>query len=310
MSSAFEIIVPNHKHPVQAERFFGRRIPPGHHDLAESAPQFEMNADLARAVNVALSVGQPLLLTGEPGTGKTQLAYFLAWTFGAADKKPYVLPVKSTTTSRDLLYSFDTVAYFRTQAEDVHDKEKQFLVKGPLWRAFEDLDKCIPAVVLIDEIDKAPRDFPNDLLFELDQFEFRVPELNKIVKRQNKETPPPFVVITSNNERRLPDPFLRRTIFHHIEFQEDIVRKAVHNRKKELPNLTDDLIEKAIRHLMKLRENKRVRKPPATAEFLAWMRVLDTAQVDPKELDPAVPLHQLPFLVTLIKDREDWKALR
>lgn len=315
MTAPFDIIQegkfsPPAEKSTQHAAFFGRTLPRVFTNLEESAPYFEVDKGLAAAANVALCLGQPLLLTGEPGTGKTQFAYYLAWRFGAKGYKPYVLPVKSTTTSRDLLYSFDTVAYFRTKAEDVTDKEKQFFTRGPLWEAFEDINQGLPAVVLIDEIDKAPRDFPNDLLFELDQYSFSIPELKKTVSRTDPNKPPPMVVITSNSERRLPEPFLRRVIFHHIEFDLAIVRKAVEGRRKAFTHINDDTIDRVLVHLENIRKNNRIKKLPATAELLSWLRALDAAKTPNDKIATTVQPGNLPFLTTLLKDTDDLAALK
>ena len=168
------------------------------------------------------------------------------------------------------------MAYFHA----AHDPERagkaidraEFIDKGPLWRALES-DR---AVVLVDEIDKAPRDFPNDLLHVLDQHEFDVPELHVQVARK-RGAPPPFLVITSNSERRLPEPFLRRCVFHHIEFTEEIVRRAVEARVGDFPRLREGARRLAIERFLELRA-KPLRKKPATAELLVWLTILSAGR--------------------------------
>ncbi|MEM9488581.1 MAG: MoxR family ATPase [Myxococcota bacterium] len=276
------------------------------------ASRFQPSADLVAAINIAIAVQAPLLLTGEPGTGKTQVAHYLAWYFDIEDSL-FTLDVRSTTTVSDLLYRFDTVAYFhaaqdRERAGQTLDRSA-FIDKGPLWLAFENEG---PAVVLIDEIDKATRDFPNDLLNVLDQHEFQVPDLphvdNQIpVVKLPEGKAPPIVVITSNSERRLPEPFLRRCIFHHIEFTRDVLRKAIEAHMGAFPNLDPELIELAVERFMEIRRRP-LRKKPATAEFLVWLSVLSAlGGITVKHLRE--PLGSLPGLATLVKDRDDLNKL-
>jgi MoxR-like ATPase len=288
-----------HRH----ELLTGRKIPPAFGNHVVGAPSFRPDLALVSAVNSALAVGAPLLLTGEPGTGKTQVAYYLAWYF---DVELHSLDVRSTTTARDLLYEFDSVAYFHAARDPAFEGKKirktRFVKKGPLWRA---LEAPRSAVVLIDEIDKAPRDFPNDLLGALDQFTFKVPEAKRTIRRK-PETPPPVVVITSNSERRLPEPFLRRCIFHHIVLSPELLREAVAARRAdflELDNATVDLVVKRFEEL----RDKSLRKKPATAELLVWLLLLARSEVRPAQL--RTPLKDLPGLSALIKDREDLQLL-
>ena len=304
----FNLLAPNKNQPQKQRQALAERSLPktlGSHEQA--AQHYQPDDDLVDAVNVALAVGAPLLLTGEPGTGKTQVAHYLAWYFGI-EEQFFKLYVRSTTTAEDLLYSFDAVAYLHA----AHDPANQgktldrtdFIKSGPLWLAYENEN---PAVVLIDEVDKAPRDLPNDLLNVLDQHQFHVPELDKTISR---EGPPPIVIITSNSERRLPEPFLRRCIFHHIEFNEALVRRAVGARfETDFPNLADDIREAAIQRFLEIR-GRDVRKKPATAELLVWLTVLATCNdIDIEKVRDA-PLGGLPALSALIKDRDDLALLQ
>ncbi len=208
--------------------------------------------------------------------------------------------------ARALLYSFDAVAYLHA-ASDPRRKEEtiekeDFVRPGPLWKAYE---TEAPSVVLLDEIDKAPRDFPNDLLHVLDQHSFTVQETGRVVERQGG--PPPLLIITSNSERRLPEPFLRRSIFHHIAFTEELVRRAVDARMGDFPHLPGEVRETAIQRFLELR-GRDLRKKPATAELLVWLTIL-SAQGGLTEGDLKVEPRLLPALSALIKDRDDLALL-
>lgn len=309
MKPGFHVLDSEHRDEAHQEAFATRTIPKTFGSHQEAASFFKPGEDLVTAVNVALKVGAPLLLTGESGTGKTQVAFYLAWYFNI-EKNFFQLYVGSSTVAADLLYRFDTVAYFhRSQDPEYRSAPKidreEFITHGPLWKAYA-LGK--PAIVLIDEIDKAPRDFPNDLLNVLDQHEFQVPELDGRTVKHQPGVPPPLVVITSNSERRLPEAFLRRAIFHHIEFDEDLVRKAVESRRNDFPELEPGVREIAIERFMDLRA-KPLRKKPATAELLVWLTVLSALEGVGAEELRAAPTRKLPGLETLIKDRDDLRQL-
>lgn len=268
------------------------------------AQHYQPDATLIDAVNVALTVGAPLLLTGEPGTGKTQLAHYLAWYFHLeAGVSFFPVYVRSTTTAEDLLYRFDAVAYLHAAQDPARQGQPldraEFVDPGALWRAYE---VGGPSLVLLDEIDKAPRDFPNDLLNVLDKHEFEVRETRRRVSCAGKL--PPVVVVTSNSERRLPEPFLRRCIVHHIAFTEDLVKRAVKARGHDFPNLAADVIEAAIGRFLELR-GRELRKKPATAELLVWLMILAAKGGVTAEGLSRARLAELPALSALIKDNDD-----
>lgn len=302
---SFDLLDPTRPPAGRSELLRNRQLPTsiGNHSVA--AQHYQPSAELVDAINVALSVGAPLLLTGEPGTGKTQVAHYTAWYFGLTERL-FPLYVRSTTTAEDLLYRFDTVAYLHATYErgsaDTPIDKIRFREMGPLWLAYEGGS---PAIVLIDEIDKAPRDFPNDLLNVLDTHSFSVKETGE--KPGRGDNPPPFVVITSNSERRLPEPFLRRCIFHNIVLTEELICRAVAARVGDFTRLRDDVREEAIQRFLDLR-SRDLRKKPATAELLTWLAVLSAkGNVSKEQLD--VSLGKLPAISVLIKDSDDLLSL-
>ncbi len=270
----------------------------------EDASRFVPGERLETAINTAIAVGLPLLITGEPGTGKTQAAYYAAYKLGAEPVIPF--QVKSDSSASDLLYHFDAVRLFRdaqlVEKGEVLDKSK-YVEKRALWEA---LDSPTPRVLLIDEIDKAPRDFPNDLLLEIDKMEFRVPETGQMVRARTKSMRP-VVFITSNSERRLPEPFLRRCVYHHLRFDVSILEKAIQARKDEYATLSDGFLALATQRFLALRDSN-LRKRPSTGEFLVWLRVLAlTTGTYPDKLESN--LAKLPYLGTLLKDHQDIEEL-
>ena len=275
------------------------------------ASRFEPSDQMATAINTAIAVGEPLLMTGEPGTGKTQAAYYVAWKLGLLP--PLHFQVKSDTTAQDLLYNFDTVRYFHDanlpqqgNGAGAPLNKSDYVEPRELWTAFTSgSEQDEPRVLLIDEIDKAPRDFPNDLLHELDQMEFTVRETGNVIKAPRALAP--IVFITSNSERRLPEAFLRRCVYHHIRFDDDLAEKVVFKRRDEYANLSDEFLKMALERFLTLRE-KAFRKSPTSAELLVWLRVLSLATgTYPEQLKH--DLSQLPYLDVLIKDRQDLEEL-
>ncbi len=307
MSNPFVILKPDAPEPSRRPIYEAQRRPASLGNHVESAPFYRPDPALVTAVNAALALGAPLLLTGEAGTGKTQVAYWLHYHLGLT-KRLFPMYVQSISTARDLLYTFDNVAYFHAAKDPGRkgeiDKER-YLRKGPLWEALATPGQR--GIVLIDEIDKAPRDFPNDLLHVLDQFEFRIPELDRTEKLP-QDAAAPVVIITSNSERKLPEPFLRRCIFHHIELTEKLVREAVEARKASFGSLSDEAREAAIKRFLEIRD-KPLRKKPATAELLVWLILLGM-RAEKATVIERTPLVDLPLLGALIKDRDDRDALR
>ena len=292
-----------HDRATAREQLDSRPGRPTLHDLRVGAERYRPNHGLRLAINTALAVDAPLLLTGDPGTGKTQVAYYLEWYF---DSKVFAFQVRSTSTARDLKYDFDAVAYLRyaqqPEAKTEPKTRSDFLYKQALWQAYE--YRAGTPILLIDEIDKAPRDFPNDLLLELDQHRFPHPFEAHEIRPCGQH--PPVVVITSNAERRLPGAFLRRCVWHRIVLDDDLIDEAVRARVGEFPNLDARIREIAISHFKAIRRIEGLIKPPSTAELLTWLAVL-SARGERLEVDlsPA----ELPCLGVLIKDADDLDKL-
>lgn len=313
-SAPFDILAANTRVPLADPRVLSERpCLKRARDHASEAGLFVPDKELEVAINTALCVGDPLLITGDPGTGKTQTAYYVAWKLNLGGVLHF--QVRSISTARDLLYSFDTVRYFQqahlplppgTSPDGSVDKTK-FRTPGPLWEAIDWARKRgHPRVVLIDEIDKAPRDFPNDLLHELDQMQIVCPDTGEELRAEPQHRP--IVIITSNSERRLPEPFLRRCVFHHIEFNAKLLEKIVDERRAEFSSLSPGIRSLAIDKFIELRA-RGLRKDPSAAEFLVWLRVLATAGgIDEKSLRQA-DLSRLPYLGALVKDHGDRKDL-
>ena len=256
--------------------------------------EYIVSPELTRAVDVAVALGRPLLVKGEPGTGKTLLARDIAKFFNCPLERWHV---KSTTKAVDGLYQYDAVRRLhdsRFGEGDVRDISR-YITLGPLGRAFKSERRV---VVLIDEIDKADLEFPNDLLHELDAMEFTVFETGESIAARQR----PIVIITSNNEKELPDAFLRRCVFHWIDFPD----KALMSRivRVHHPDVEDRLLVSALESFYALRAVDGLRKPPSTSELIDWIAALRHSGIDPAKLLGA----KLPFLGTLLKKEQDVDA--
>lgn len=248
---------------------------------------------LRDAVNVALMLGQPLLVTGEPGTGKTQLAASIAFELGLPP--PLVFHTKTTSTARDLFYRYDALAHFHdAQFRKEESRIENYITYEALGLAIllsmnpQDANPLLPehlrnmgpvrAVVLIDEVDKAPRDLPNDVLNEIDNMSFTVKETGRTFSADQVYRP--IVILTSNSEKNLPDAFLRRCVFYHIAFPgKDRLKEIVRRRLRFDGSFTPQMLEHALQHFEKIRDLT-LKKRPATAELLAWLKILEKRRID------------------------------
>ncbi|MBK8762821.1 MAG: MoxR family ATPase [Sulfuritalea sp.] len=262
----------------------------------EGTNSYVATPDLMLAVNAAITLQRPLLIKGEPGTGKTMLAEEVAGALGVPLLQWHI---KSTTKAQQGLYEYDAVSRLRdSQLGDEKVKDiSNYIVKGVLWQAFE---QGKPSVILIDEVDKADIEFPNDLLRELDRMEFHVYETRQTVRAAVR----PIVIITSNNEKELPDAFLRRCFFHYIKFPDkDTMGRIV---DVHFPNLKKDLLREAIEVFFELREVPGMKKKPSTSELIDWLKLLVAEDIPPealrsKDRKTVVP----PLAGALLKNEQD-----
>ncbi len=259
------------------------------HDYSGSA-DYIASKPLMEIVNVSVALKKPLVVKGEPGTGKTLLAHSIAETL---NKKLLIWNVKSTTKAKDGLYVYDTVQRLndaRFKDKDISDI-RQYVKLGKLGQSFRSDERVI---LLIDEIDKADVEFPNDLLNELDEMSFHIPELDEEVTAKQR----PIVIITSNSEKELPDAFLRRCIFFYIEFPDnDMMERIV---RVHYPDIENKVVKEALKRFYWIREMDGLRKKPSTSELLDWIKALALGGFNVEKIT-----NEIPFLGTLLKNEQD-----
>ena len=246
----------------------------------QGSQDYVASEELMRAVNIAMVLQKPLLIKGEPGTGKTVLAEAIAKSLG---KELIIWNIKSTTKAQDGLYVYDVV-------------QRQYVKLGKLGEAFTADDQVI---LLIDEIDKADLEFPNDLLWELDRMEFHIPETGRTVTAKHR----PIVIITSNAEKELPDAFLRRCVFHYIEFPDRELMAEIVN--VHFQDLDQHLLDQVLEAFYRIRSLPQIKKKPSTSEIIDWIQALIHGGYDPDRV-----VAEVPYLGVLLKKNEDIDALR
>ena len=264
-------------------------------DYFTGSEEYVLSPELREAVNVAIALERPLLVKGEPGTGKTLLARSIARALG---KDLLEWNIKSTSKAQDGLYVYDTVQRLndsRFGDGDVSDI-KRYIRLGRLGEAFASDEQ---KVLLIDEIDKADIEFPNDLLHELDMMSFYIPETTETITAKHR----PIVIITSNSEKELADPFLRRCIFHFIDFpEEDLMEEIV---RVHYPDMEKKLMKAALKRFYLIRQVDGLRKKPSTSELIDWIQALIAGGISPSRLEK-----EMPFVGTLLKKKEDLDTLQ
>lgn len=260
-----------------------------------STADYVASEQLLASVNVAIALQKPLLVKGEPGTGKTMLAQAVAASLG---KKLIIWNIKSTTKAQDGLYMYDTIQrlYDGQFGEEGVDDIAHYIKLGKLGEAFEADEQVI---LLIDEIDKADLEFPNDLLWELDQMEFYIHETKRTVKAKHR----PIVIITSNAEKELPDAFLRRCIFHYIDFPDQALMEEI--VRTHYPDVEDKLLKDAMEVFYWIRSMKDIRKKPSTSELIDWINALQIGGIPTDRLR-----QELPFIGVVVKKDEDLETVK
>lgn len=260
-----------------------------------STKEYVASGQLMASVNVAIALQKPLLIKGEPGTGKTMLAEAVA---KSLDKKLIIWNIKSTTKAQDGLYMYDTIQrlYDGQFGEAGVDDIAHYIKLGKLGEAFDSEEQVI---LLIDEIDKADLEFPNDLLWELDQMEFYIHETKRTVKAKQR----PIVIITSNAEKELPDAFLRRCIFHYIDFPDETLMEEI--VRTHYPAVEENLLKNAMEVFYQIRDMRDIRKKPSTSELIDWINALQIGGIAAEKIKA-----ELPFVGVIVKKDEDLEIVR
>ena len=257
--------------------------------------EYVASQELMASVNIAIALKKPLLIKGEPGTGKTMLAEAVAKALG---KRLIIWNIKSTTKAQEGLYVYDTIQRLydgQFGEEGVNDIAK-YIKLGKLGEAFDSEEQV---VLLIDEIDKADLEFPNDLLWELDQMEFYINETKRTVKAKNR----PIVIITSNAEKELPDAFLRRCIFHYIDFPEEALMEEI--VRVHYPDVEENLLKNAMDVFYRIRSIRDIRKKPSTSELIDWVNALQLGGISAERIKK-----ELPFVGVVVKKDEDLTTVK
>ena len=264
-------------------------------NMFTGSKDYVVTPDLMDSVNVSIALKKPLLIKGEPGTGKTMLAQAIA---DSMDMPLIVWSIKSTTKAQDGLYHYDVVQrlYDSQLGEEGVDNIAQYIHLGKLGEAFSADEKV---VLLIDEIDKADLEFPNDLLWELDQMEFSIPETGETVRAKHR----PIVIITSNAEKELPDAFLRRCIFHYIDFPDKSLMEEI--VKVHFPNVEENLLKQAMDAFYEIRAIHDIRKKPSTSELIDWVNALQIGGISADRIKA-----ELPFVGVVVKKDEDLELVK
>ncbi len=260
-----------------------------------STKEYVASEQLMASVNVAIALEKPLLIKGEPGTGKTMLAQAVA---RSLDKELIIWNIKSTTKAQDGLYMYDTIQrlYDGQFGEEGVDDIAHYIKLGKLGEAFESEKQVI---LLIDEIDKADLEFPNDLLWELDQMEFYIHETKRTVKAKQR----PIVIITSNAEKELPDAFLRRCIFHYIDFPDEALMEEI--VRTHYPEVEEHLLKNAMDVFYGIRALRDIRKKPSTSELIDWINALQIGGISADRIRA-----ELPFVGVIVKKDEDMEIVK